>query len=233
MGTDELRLDGVIFDFDGVIVDTEPLHWEAFRRMFSPEGLEITWEHYLDRYLGFDDRDVFRAVYKDAGRDLPDEDLQGMIERKAIVFEALVQERNPRPYAGVIDLIRHLEGDVPLALCSGALKRDVEPILKNLRIAAAFNSSVTAEDVNASKPDPESYILAIERLRLAFPRRELEASRCVAIEDTPAGIEAAAGAGLKVLALCNTYPPDQLSRATRIVESLEGIVRKDLASLSA
>ena len=120
---------------------------------------------------------------------------------------------------------------VPLALCSGALKSDIEPILRKLKFDRVFDVIVTAEDVSASKPDPASYVLALKRLTKAFPEENIVADRCVAIEDTPAGIDAARGAGLRVLALSNSYTPAKLSAAEKIVPSLKGITKNDLARL--
>ncbi len=216
-------LAAVVFDFDGVIVDTEPIHCEAFGRVLAPMGLAFTWDEYKAHYLGFDDRDAFREAYRRRGR-APDESaLPSLIAEKAKAFAALVEERGARPYPGAVALIRGLAGRVPLALCSGALRRDVEPILRRLGVDRLFDALVTADDVEASKPDPASYVLAVERLAKAFPGRVGVASRCVAIEDTPAGIEAARGAGLKVLALSNSYPPGRLGAADRVVTSLEGL----------
>jgi len=215
--------DGVIFDFDGVIVDTEPLHWKAFKQMLEPKGLELGWDVYLDRYLGFDDRDVFREAYKDIGLELREVDLPGLIEEKARVFEALAQEDVPSSYPGAVALIRSLSGRIPLAICSGALRSDIEPILESLGIGSAFDVMVTADEVQTSKPDPESYALAVKRLAERFPEKKIVPSHCVAIEDTPAGIAAARGAGLTVLAVANTYPPEALKDASRILDSLKDI----------
>jgi len=220
--------DGIIFDFDGVIVDTEPLHWKVFKRMLEPKGLPLTWEMYLDRYLGFDDRDVFRVAYKDAGLDLSEDDLPGLIEEKARVFEALAKEEVPTPYPGVLELIHSLSGRVPLAICSGALRSDIEPILMSLKINLAFDVMVTADEVRTSKPDPESYALAVKRLAERFPEKKIVPSHCVAIEDTPAGIAAARGAGLIVFAVSNTYPVEALKDAARVFDSLEGLTSEAL-----
>lgn len=226
-------LAAVIFDFDGVIVDTEPLHCEAFRRVLEPMGLAFTWDEYVDHYLGFDDRDAFREAYRRHGR-APDEGaLPSLIAGKAKAFQALVEEKGARPYPGVVALIHRLAGRVPLGLCSGALRGDVEPILGRLGILRRFDVIVTAEDVAASKPDPASYVLAVKRLAAASPGRGITAARCVAVEDTPAGIEAARGAGLRVLALSNSHPADRLAAATRVVDSLERVALRDFEALVA
>jgi HAD superfamily hydrolase (TIGR01509 family) len=213
-------LTAVIFDFDGVIVDTEPIHFRAFQEVLRPLGLGYSWEEYLERYIGFDDRDAFREVFKTAGRELDDRMLGDLINGKAEVFERIVQI-GVKPYPGVVELVTSLSGVIPLALCSGALARDIRPILDQLAIREAFDVIVTADDVQASKPNPESYLLALERLSAAFPEKRLSPGHCLAIEDTPSGIVSAREAGLRVLAITNSYPAESLTGAVSVIDSLE------------
>ena len=215
-------LSAVIFDFDGIIVDTEPLHYKAFQDILVPLGLGYSWEEYLRRYIGFDDRDAFRAAYSAVGRVIDDRELRHAIDAKAQAFQKAVAS-GVEPYPGVIALIRSFAGNLPLALCSGALPSDIHPILKQLGIDGAFNAIVTAADVKASKPDPESYALTVSRLRAVFPGNGIVPGNCLAIEDTPAGIASASGAGLKVLAVANSYPDESLGGAGKVVQSLVGI----------
>lgn len=215
-------LSAVIFDFDGIIVDTEPLHYKAFQEVLIPMGLGYPWEEYLRRYIGFDDRDAFREAFRAGGRELGEEELRELIEEKGRAFQRTIVS-GVEPYPGVVELIRSVAGNLPLALCSGALPGDIHPILEQLAISDAFDAVVTAADVAASKPDPASYALAVARLRAAFPDREIAPARCIAIEDTPAGIASATGAGLKALAVTNSYPEESLGGTCRVVPSLVGI----------
>jgi beta-phosphoglucomutase len=214
-------LDAVIFDFDGIIVDTEPLHYKAFQELLVPLGLGYSWQEYLDRYLGFDDRDAFREAFRAACQPLPDRELKRLMDGKAEAFLKIVSV-GVAPYPGVVELIRSISGVLPLALCSGALRSDIDPILIQLGLTGAFDTLVTADEVAASKPHPESYRLAVQRLQALFPDR-IDPSASIAIEDTPAGIASASGAGLNVLAVTNSYPAERLAGALRIVESLAGI----------
>jgi len=227
----ELKLAAVIFDFDGVIVNTEPLHFVAFREILEAKGLVFNWEEYVTYYLGFDDRDVFKEAFKRGGRTLRGAELSKLILAKAQAFQRLAEEKGAQPFPGVVPLIKSLANKVPLALCSGAVKSDIEPILSKLRLDRVFNVIVTAEDVSSSKPDPASYVLALKRLTKVFPDEKIIANCCVAIEDTPAGINAARSAGLLVLALSNSYAPAKLSAAEKIVPSLKGITKNALARL--
>ncbi|TSK08426.1 MAG: HAD family phosphatase [Geobacter sp.] len=222
-------LNAVIFDFDGIIVDTEPLHYKAFQELLVPRGLGYSWEEYMDLYIGFDDRDAFREAFRVHGRALSEDDLKELIRGKAAAFLDIVSG-GVAAYPGVVELIRSLSGTLPLALCSGALKSDIEPILKQLGLTDAFDVKVTADEVAASKPDPESYRLAVQRLQERFPGK-VDAAASIAVEDTPAGITSATGAGLKVLAVTNSYPREKLSGASRVVNSLVGVDVEGLSLL--
>jgi beta-phosphoglucomutase len=214
-------LDAVIFDFDGIIVDTEPLHYKAFQELLVPLGLGYSWEAYLETYLGFDDRDAFREAFRAAGRPLPAEQLKSLMDGKAEAFLRAVSV-GVEPYPGVVELIRDISGNLPLALCSGALRSDIDPILAQLGLVGVFDTLVTADEVAASKPDPESYRLAVSRLQEIYPGR-IDPARGLAIEDTPAGIISATGAGLRVLAVTNSYPAERLDGACCVVTSLAGV----------
>jgi beta-phosphoglucomutase len=220
-------LKAVIFDFDGIIVDTEPLHYRAFQETLIPLGMGYTWDDYVTYYMGFDDREAFAEVYKANGRVLNEEELVELINRKGAIFEEIIAV-GIKPYPGAVELIKALSGEIPIALCSGALPSDIKPILKQLHISDAFDVIVTAAEVAASKPDPESYIRAVKELDSAFPDKNITPGDCLAIEDTPAGIASAKAAGISVLAVTNSYPAEKLPEAVRIVKSLETINLKNM-----
>lgn len=214
-----IPVEAVIFDFDGVIVDTEPLHYAAFQRTLEPLGLNFTWQEYVDTYIGFDDRDAFRYAFSSNSRMLSQDELHNLIKNKALFFTEVIGA-GVSAYPGVLDLISLLhEKKFPLAICSGALRSDIDPILAMLEISDCFDVIVTADDVAASKPDPESYLLAFQRLQSAR-KSTFSKSRTIAIEDTPAGISSAKAAGLMVCAVTNSYPAARLDQATFITDSL-------------
>jgi beta-phosphoglucomutase len=215
----DISAEAVIFDFDGVIVDTEPLHFQAFQQVLNPRGIAFTWDEYVETYMGFDDRDAFREAYRVHSQTLADSELLQLIQLKAAAFITIIQN-GITPYPGVVELIDHIkESGTPLAISSGALKSDIEPILGMLGISDCFDVIVTADDVAQSKPDPECYILARLKLQSAFGKN-IPAGSVVAIEDTPAGIHAAKGAGLQVIGVTNSYPAEMLDDAHLIVSSL-------------
>lgn len=223
-------LKAIVFDFDGIIVDSEPLHYRAFQKALEPLGAGFAWSEYVEKYMGFDDRDAFREAFRVAGLLLSDTRLAELIAQKAALFHDVASE-GVSAYPGVIQLINSLSGVIPVALCSGALRSDIEPVLQMLSLSATFDCMVTAEEVPASKPDPASYLLAIEKLQQVFPEAIITAAGSVAIEDTPAGITSASRAGLKVLAVTNSYAAEALSSADMIVDSLAGITPEVLGRL--
>lgn len=225
-------LTGVIFDFDGIIVDTEPLHYQAFQEVIEEDDIHYTWQEYVEYFIGFDDRDGFRELYGKAGKELEEARLPGLIDKKAKAFIRIAASADVQLYPGVKDLLLSLSGKIPLALCSGALRSDVEPILQRFDLSDCFDAMVTAEEVHKSKPDPASYLLAVERLKNAFPEHNWASGRCLAIEDTPVGISSASNAGLAVLAVTNSYSAEALVKATRIMASLEDISLDDLSAIT-
>lgn len=212
-------VDAVIFDFDGIIVDSERLHWSAFNKVLEPLGKTISWPDYVQTYIGFDDRDTFKTCFPNIEKG----ELTGLIEKKAAAFQELLESDGAAALPGAVELIKHLSGNIPLAICSGALREDILPILGSLEISNAFNEIVTANDTHISKPDPAPYKLAMKKLGVTGG---------LAIEDTPAGIASAKGAGLKVLSVTNSYPAEVLTQADAIVvDSLEELTLQKLREM--
>ncbi|MGA6992440.1 MAG: HAD family phosphatase, partial [Candidatus Deferrimicrobiaceae bacterium] len=205
------RPDAVIFDFDGVIVDTEPLHYKAFQEVLEPLGIGFPWREYVEAYMGFDDRDAFLEAFHAHGRDLDDRRLTQLVASKSKVFLDIIRN-GVRAYPGAVSLVTSLDASgLPLAISSGALRSDILPILDILGITRFFPHVVSASDVRKSKPDPESYRLAYHWLLHAHPSQISSPGKCLAIEDTPAGIRSAKGAGLSVLAVTNSCSEKQLT----------------------
>lgn len=217
-------LEGVIFDFDGIVVDSEPLHYQAFLDMLEPLGITFTWQEYEDVFMGMDDRDAFDAAFSQAGKILDEVERAELIARKAEHFPVLVEQRGAKVFPGVQELIRAVAARGPLGLSSGALRLDVEPVLVKLGLIELFDAIVTADAVEKSKPDPESYRVCLERLGANDP------GCWFAIEDTNAGIRSAKDAGMKVLAVTNSYPADALQGADQIVDSLVDVTPEILTS---
>lgn len=219
-----MNLKAIIFDFNGVIVDDEPLHLELFRKILLEEGLFLSDEDYREKYLGYDDRACFIEVLCDNSR-TPDaaDDLfvQELIERKAEYYRQAIQERMLL-FPGVVELVRRSAAEFPLAIASGALRGEIEWVLQQAEIRDCFGVIVAAEDVSACKPDPEGYNKALELLN-ATRATTLEPHECLVIEDSVAGVEAAKAAGMRCLAVTNSYRAEELQAADQVVQSLANV----------
>ena len=226
------NLDAVIFDFDGVLVDSEPFHQVAINAVLAPLGLELSQEEYEEHYLGFDDRGVFQHRFHAAHRPLEQTRLRDLVDKKAIAFAQLIEERGIQPFPGAIELLAALKAEnFPLALCTGATHRDVNAILHKVRGLDAFDAIVTADEVAACKPDPTCYRLALEKLWRAHPQRNIRPAHALAIEDSPWGIEAAQSAGLRVAGVESSYAAPRLHQADFTLPSLASITPAALNSL--
>jgi HAD superfamily hydrolase (TIGR01509 family) len=213
-------LKAVIFDFNGILVDDEPIHLELFRKVLAEEGLSLSDEEYYAKYLGMDDRGCFRAVFKDNGRELDDAKLAELIRRKAAYYKQTIAQRTVI-FPGVKRLVPELAARFPLAVASGALRHEIELILDGIGLKKCFQSIVSAEDVHDGKPHPEIFIKALRELNK--DRREpIRASECLVIEDSKEGIMAAQRAGIKCLAVTNSHPAAEL-KADKVVASLEEV----------
>jgi len=223
-------LDALIFDFDGVVVDSEPVHLAAFRQVLAPLGVNLTTEDYYGKYLGYDDHDCFAAVLADNGLEAGERQIAELTAAKSEsvkrTFAASVQA-----LPGAAELIEAATaGDIPVAICSGALREEIELAARSVGVLGSFACIVAAEDVSKGKPSPEGYALALDRLSQKVGRR-LEAARCIAVEDSAAGIESAKAAGMKVLAVTNSYPAGKLQAADLVVDSLADVALTSLAEL--
>lgn len=219
-------LNAVIFDFDGIIVDSEPMHYRAFQEVLIPEGADFSWEDYCSTYIGFDDRDAFKEAFSAQGSEKTPDEIAAFIKQKAKIFQLMIHDGQATPLPGAVELIKSIPRRLPVALCSGALKSDILPILDMLGIENSFQVIVTAEDTDISKPDPAPYLLALEKLGLSDAP-----ATAVAIEDTPAGIVSAKGAGTKVLAVTNSYDREFLMEADAVTGTLENVSRSTLEDM--
>ncbi len=224
------RLKAVIFDCDGILVDTEPLHYAAFQEVLQPLGLGFDYEHYLKRYIGFDDRDAFREAFREGARSLGGGQLSNLMLAKEEALKRIIARGVPT-FPGVVELVRELaEGGVPLAVASGALRQEVETFVLSLGLQKAFPVIVAADEVEHSKPDPETYLKAMARVREHFGVADLRARECVAIEDTPAGMQSARRAGMFVVGVAHSYSIEELKGEADYVVS--GLPELSLALLA-
>lgn len=220
-------LQAIVFDFDGVVADSEMLHLRAYQQVLAGEGVVVSNQEYFDRYLGYDDAGVFRALSKDKGLELDDARMKQLIERKGERYESLAAA-GEMLFPGAADFIRAAAAAVPIAIASGALTHEIEDVLERAGLRSLFPIIVGADQTLRSKPDPEPYLTAFTRLR-SLTGRDLQPWRAVAIEDSKWGLVSAQGAGLRCVAVTNTYPAAELRDDAELVVS--GLNTLTLAAL--
>jgi beta-phosphoglucomutase len=210
--------DALVFDFDGVVAATEPLHHRAYLAVLEPEGIPFPsdFEGYLRTFIGYDDKDAIRvALGGQAGvcGDAPTERrVAGLVRAKEHAFAALLAEGDLE-VPGALALARAARAaGVRVVIASGATRADILATLATIGGIGVFEDMTTADDVAFSKPHPETYAKAVAKLGL-------NPARCVAIEDTPAGLRSARAAGLFTVGLPTSHPADQLAGlADRVVD---------------
>jgi beta-phosphoglucomutase len=222
-------LHAIIFDFDGVIADSEPLHLRAFQRTLLEEQIELSSADYFSRYLGFDDVGLVRALAADRGIPMSDPRVNKIVVRKGARLQQMLREDQVL-FPGAVDFVRKAAAEVPIAIASGALRSEILDIIRAAGISELFLAIVASGDTPHSKPSPAPYRLAFEQLR-ARTGRDLDPQRCVAIEDSRWGLESAKGAGLRCVGVTNSYPANQLPGAELVVGSLEMLTLDQLHHL--
>jgi beta-phosphoglucomutase len=224
-------LRAVIFDFNGIIVDDEPIHFELFQRVLKEQGINLTEADYYARYLGFDDRGAFTTAYREHGRALNDSKLAQLIDRKAAYYREEIKSKI-RVFPGIQTLVPTLAKKLPLAIASGALRHEIEIILSSIGLLANFRAIVSAEDVIRGKPEPQIFLKALAQLNTAVSSDDsISPSECLVIEDSKEGIRGARRAGMKCLAVTNSHPAELLNEADNIVDSLERISQSQLEAI--
>ena len=226
-------LHAIVFDFDGVIADSERLHLRSYQEILAPEGITMSNEDYFNRYLGYDDVGVFKAVGRDHNVAMDDRRVSDLIARKGQRYESLAAS-GEMLFPGAAEFIRAaVAASVPIAIASGALTHEIEDVLDRAGLRQLFPVIVGADQTERSKPDPEPYQSAFARLR-AHTGRDLIAWRSVAIEDSRWGLVSARGADLRCVAVTNTYSEAELrADAELVVPGLQSLTLEALDALCA
>jgi beta-phosphoglucomutase len=216
----------VIFDFDGVITDSEILHLRAFNQVLARYGVEISTKDYYKEYLGLNDLDCLTLVAERSQIGLDTQGIENLAKEKKIVFEKLAKTEG-RIIEGVRDFLQMLrQNNIPMAICSGALLAEIELILEEAHLRLFFEVIVSAELVKKGKPNPEGFLLTLQKLNRNLRRmpgggqNPILANQCIVIEDSHWGLAAAKAAGMHTIAVTNSYDADQLAMAEKIVTSL-------------
>jgi len=224
-------LRAVIFDFDGIIVNSEPIIFSLTQEMAGREGWTVTEEEYYRDYLALDDRGIIEHLYRSHGRPVNAARRDELVAWKIREYEKIIRDGLP-PMPGALEFVQQAAARFTLAIASGSFRAEIERLLGKLGLRDKFAVLATADDCEKSKPEPDVYLKALERLReLPQLRGEpLEAGQCLAIEDAPLGIVAAHAAGLRCLGIASSRPLQELRQAEWVARefkevNLEGISR--------
>ena len=222
-------LRAIVFDFDGVLANSEPLHFTAFRDTLAERHVALTEQEYYASYLGYDDVQFFRTVGSDRGLSWDAPAVAALVSRKAAVFERLEHDQSIL-FPGARDVILAASAALPIAIASGARGDEVRRVLARENLSSCFTAIVAAEDTPASKPAPDPYQRALALLT-SSRGEALAAGDCVAIEDSRWGLESARAAGMKTVAVMSSYPASELRSADLIIPSLLEFDLRALADL--
>jgi beta-phosphoglucomutase-like phosphatase (HAD superfamily) len=214
-------LKAIIFDFDGVIADTEPLHLKAFQLTLEEDGITLSEEEYNDNYLAYDDKTFFKELLKDRNIEHDGDIVSDYINRKSGHFNNVLRG-NILILEGVPDFISKISGKYPLSIGSGALRDEIVEILESVDLKKHFDIIVSADEVVNCKPDPEVYLKVLGQLNES-DGAQISADECLVIEDSISGIKAAHSAGMKCLAITNSYSAEDLSKAELVTDSLKSV----------
>jgi HAD superfamily hydrolase (TIGR01509 family) len=217
-------LRAIVFDFDGVIANSEPLHYRAFREVLAEAGVNLSESDYYARYLGYDDVGVFKAVADASGRMWTDNHVTALVVQKAARMERLERDVSVL-FPGAEAAVRRAAAAVPIAIASGALGVEIRRVLDRAALTSCFTAIVAAEDTPASKPAPDPYVRAVQLLATAAG--PLSAAECAAIEDSVWGLDSARAAGLRTVAVAQTYAASSLT-ADLVIPSIDAL---DLGTL--
>jgi beta-phosphoglucomutase len=207
-------IQAVLFDFNGVIVDDEPLQMKAYQEVLGREGLTVTEADYYGS-LGMDDLAFLRAAYARGERELNDETLKRVVQAKTEAHRKLLGDEPPL-FHGVVTFVKALSRRHPLGLVSMARRTEIDYVLERASLAQYFSVIVSAEDAKAHKPDPSCYNNALAALNAKRGEAHilpLRAEECLVVEDSPPGILSARAARMRTLGVTNTVPERALREA--------------------
>jgi beta-phosphoglucomutase-like phosphatase (HAD superfamily) len=218
-----MRVAAIVFDFDGVLANSEPLHLRAYQEVLAEIGVTVERDEYYGRYLGFDDVGAFKAMGLARGHDWSDRQVAALVARKTIVFDRMVASADVL-YPRAVACIERLAPHFPLGIASGALRHEIETVLQSSGLDRYVRFVVASGDTPSSKPAPDPYQRAAE-LHGALPQA------CLAVEDSKWGIQSAKTAGMRCVGITHTYPSGELETADVIIESLDELTVEMIETL--
>ena len=204
----------ILMDFNGVIINDEPLHLKAYQEVLKDEGIDLTEGSYY-ACAGMDDLTFLREQFKLVSKNLTEEKILELTQKKTAAWRGFLEKGVPL-FEGVENFIKKCEKRFALGLVSMAAREEINHVLDLTDLRNCFDVVISAEDVSACKPDPESYKSAfrqIDQIRTAQNHYPLLREECLVIEDAPQGIAAGKAAGMKTLGVTNTFDAETLRQA--------------------
>jgi beta-phosphoglucomutase len=217
----------VFFDFNGILVDDERVHFGLFREILEPLGIPMTEAEYFGRYFGYSDRDLFEIVFGEHAVKIKRGRIDALIRLKNERYLDIVRDRTIL-FPGARDAVETFGSVYPVGIVSGALRAEIEAVIEREEWAGFFQVVVAAEDVGRGKPDPEGYVIALDRMNniVDLDLLPVNPSECLVIEDSPAGIAAARALGMRCVAVASSVPRSDLVEADMVVDEI-GAIRMD------
>src|SRR5262245_23388403 len=209
-----------------MLANSEPLHLQAYQDVLAFEGIALAENDYYTRYLGYDDVGAFAAIGKDRGRAWTPSDIERLVQRKAVRLERLENEVSVL-FPGAADVVRRASIAYPIAIASGARGEEIQRVLEREGLTSSFTAIVAAGDTPLSKPSPDPYLRVVELIKKQIG--SLEPAECVALEDSRWGLQSARAAGLRTVAVAQTYEPSALAEADLVIETIDDM---DLLALT-
>lgn len=207
----------VLFDFDGLIADTEPLHFETFLQTLLEYGIELPPGKGSRHFMGLHDRASFKLAFAGAGRDLDSKTLDDLLHRKSLLYHEGIA--GIELFDGVREMLESIPHELPFTIASGGRRSEIEAVLNQHGLDSLFPSFVSSDDIDKSKPDPECFLRGLDLLQRAG-HGGLTPGTCLAFEDSFRGVEAAKRAGMICVAVTHSYGAEELSEADRVLDSL-------------
>jgi beta-phosphoglucomutase-like phosphatase (HAD superfamily) len=226
-----VALRAIVFDFDGVLANSEPLHLRSFQHVLAGEGIALSEHDYYTRFLGFDDVGAFAAIAEANGREWDRRRIAELVARKAAEMEILERDTSVL-FPGAADVVRRAAAEMPIAIASGALGAEIRRVLAREQLIDRFAAIVSADDTTCSKPSPDPYLRAVDDLR-RIAGADLAARECVAVEDSRWGLESARRAGLRTVAVAQSYDRSALADADLVVDTISDLDLRALTRLCA
>ena len=209
----------IFFDFDGVLADTEELHFDLFREIVRIEGYDLDRGDYYQTYIGYDDQEFFVHFYKNVGKNITQDQIEKWIHEKDKRFLNAISSRDIL-FPGVKEMISKLAKRFPLVIVSGALRNEIETICSNAGILDSFQFIICPGDYSQGKPHPEPYMKALKKLN-QVKSSSIKPHECIVVEDTPYGLKAGKKAGMQTIGVIGSCQADELKMADQVIDSIE------------